>query len=242
MNWVLNNMLTTICDDINLERSIIPIIPVKYNTKLLNNGIYRNIKSNKKYREVVQSQSKLVSSDKVNNVIKLIFDNKLIKYITPLDRVFINCYYRKLLRAQLEEYFLDKKVISGLILTNYQNHENDGPIIATIKYLGIICRHLEIRSTITKSEFSYDKLYGYEFWYPLSKRFITVFGENRIVPIEEYEENPDKVVKLLNDIFFTWTGGKVNIKDNDSTKVVVTPGLFVTRLLPKLKNSNIVLK
>lgn len=257
-------MLSTIWDDIDNELEAIVISDIKYHPTSLSNNIYeilhdstsrhKILKSNKikglySNLQLIQDHRDIIHSDeKISKVIQLLFKTS---DITSTDKLFINSYLRKLLRAKLELDFADKELVIGQIITGYSNELTDISIMKTLKLLRLICKFLGIKSTFESGTFSKDKLYMPSFWNSISCKFFELFGESKINvidvddPIElttidavtlsakQREIRETQVLMLLNNIFNIWCGSTLMI-EHDMVKVV--PALFVTRLLTKLSD------
>ena len=245
-------MLSTIWDDINREAEAIVIRDTKYNPGSLSNILYDVIDNRTKRRQAILTskvkgifkelgdirshRSQLENDENITMLIDALFKPEERDSITPLDRVFLNSYYRRLLRAKMEQDLIGKELPLGLIVTQYTNHETDVALVTTLRYLRIICRYLGIQSTIDTASFPVEKLYMPSFWPSISEKFVGLFGETRITPIESDDELPDnnleaimlfnaqkqvrqaQVLMFLNVIFNAWSGSILSLDDTTSTK------------------------
>lgn len=242
---------STIWDDINLEVETITISPTDYSSTSLGNTIYKIIDDRVARREVLknnkirgtyndldkirQHRDNIETDGTVNGVISALFKIDALPSITPLDRVYINSYYRRLLRAKLERDYLDRDLTPGLVVTNYNNAETDASLVKTMRVLRIVCKFLGIRSTSEAATFPPEKLSVSDFWTSVFEKFVELFGEERIeeIPEEDDELYVYKVLLLLNIIFNTWSGSALIV--NDDKMIEVIPATYVMRLLTKLK-------
>ena len=238
----------TIWDDINHEAEAIVIRDTKYDLGSLSDSTYEVIDDPKKRRTRIltsnvkglfkdlnlirQHRSELESDDKITDLIRDLFKPSEHDSITGLDRLFLNCYYRRLLRAKVERDFKGKELVPGLVVTKYENHETDAPLVATMRYLRVICRYLGIESTTEAATFPVEKLYMPKFWSSMSEKFVGLFGETRVVPIEVVEELPStciedvmefdarkrigqvRVLAFLNIIMNTWSGSTLSFVES----------------------------
>ena len=212
MSANIRTLLATIWDDINQEAEAIVIRDTKYPPGSLSNATYEVLDDPKKRRNRIltskvrglfkdlslirQHRSELESDDKITDLIRALFKPSDQDSITSLDRLFLNCYYRRLLRAKLERDFMGKELVAGLVVTEYENYETDAPLVATLRYLRVICRYLGIQSTTEAVTFPVETLYMPKFWSSVSEKFVGVFGETRVVPIEVTEELPSTTIEL----------------------------------------------
>lgn len=232
-----------IWDDIDNEADIIPISMFNYDSKYLTNNLY-DILSNRNNRRSFINKNKsskpdikkiidhtnLIKTDvSINNLITHIFKKEQIDEITSIDKLFINVFYRKILRAKLESDFLNKELPKGLIIT-WKNI--DYQIVSTLRIIRIICNFLEIKSTISEEFFSINKLDKNIFWIDISNKLINLFGENTVFLIDETSTR-DNVFFLLNIVFDKWSGTMLLV-DNDIIKL--KPSLYVKRLINKIIN------
>ena len=259
-------MLTTIWDDINAEAEAVMVSKINYNPGSLMNSLYEVIDDRTKRRQrIKQSNTKglyaelgMIRSHRdnvrkdpnIDALVEALFRKGEITSIDGLDRVFLNCYYRRLLRAKLEQDYIGKELVSGQVIIEYTNHEIDNAVVETLMALRVICRHLGIKSTIDDTPFPLEKLYSPIFWSSISSKFIRLFGDGRIAVIEEDDELPTnnleamimhhgqksvrqtQVLMLLNIIFNGWSGSTLTLDGND---VRVIPATYISRMLPKLR-------
>lgn len=259
-------MLSTIWDDIDAEAEAIRITPTNYDPCSLMNSLYDVIDNKiERRRRIKQSTTKglyaeldairkhrdIIHNDSdINILVSAIFRPDEISSITPLDRVFLNSYYRRLLRAKLEQDYIGKELVAGQIITEYTNHQTDMSIVETLRMLRVICKYLGITSTIDTSPFPLDKLYSPIFWASISSNFIRLFGENRIGVIEKDDPLPNdnieaiimhqgqksirqmQILMLLNVIFNGWSGSTLTLNGNT---VNVIPSKYVSRMIFKLR-------
>ena len=242
--------------DIDYDAEAIVVSDVKYNPSSLGNHIYK-ILDNRAQRHKFLKQNKIrglykdfddirqhrdtISEDPiVSLLLRQLFKEEEISSITPLDCVFVNAYYRRLLRAQIECEYLDKELTTGLVVTEYSNAEIDATIVKTLRLLRVVCKFLGVLSTTHSTSIPADRLYAPYFWRSVSEHFIPLFGESRITAIPEPEDNDliDKetheveTLLMLNAIFNTWSGSMLLLNER---MVEIVPATFVSRLLPKLK-------
>lgn len=261
-------MLSTIWDDINNEAESIPITDIKYDPMSLSNSTYDIIDN----RELRHKLFKLKKTPNLYKDIDLIrqhrdaiekdedvllatcdlFQKDCITSITSLDKIFINVYYRRLLRAKLERDYIAQELPKGLIVT--QQIDIDSAIVETMQVLRIICKYLGVTSTTHNEKFSLEKLYMPSFWTSISNKLFKLFGENRIEILPEEEPLKldsvaavmmangkkkilqSKVLMMLNIVFNAWSGSiLVSTKDD---RIQIVPATYVTRLLPKLNDIN----
>lgn len=259
-------MLSTIWDDINHEAEAIVVSDIKYEPGVLANVLYDVIDDrDKRLRIIKQSSVKglfagldlirehrdsIEADENVNMLVQGLFKREEIPSITALDRVFVNSYYRRLLRAKLERDYIGKELVAGLIVTEYTNAETDAALVTTLSVLRVICNYLGITSTTHEATFDLEKLYMPSFWASVSSKLITLFGESRIDDIEvddplaldtveavmmhEGQKNirQAQVLMMLNVAFNTWSGSTL-VADGNTIKV--TPATYITRMLPKLR-------
>ncbi len=240
-------MLDTIYDDINYDAEAITITDINYEPGSLTNNLYNIIedkdfrqkilKKNKVkglYKDLYQIQthmSQIDSDEKIQTLLTNLFKQTEIGSITALDKIFINCYYRHILRAKLELDFIGKEYHQGLILTKYSNIELDAILTKTLGTLRVICNYLGLKSTTTAGTFSIEKLDNNILWPCVGSIFIELFGETRIPDIGN-EFNRIYVFMLLNCIFNTWSG---SVLSHDNEIVTIIPATYVTRMVFKLK-------
>lgn len=258
-------MLSTIWDDIDYEAEAIVVSNITYHPESLSNSIYEVINDrNKRRRLLKQSQVKglysdlkairkhrdiICSDENVTMLVQGLFKSEAIPYITPLDRVYLNAYYRRLLRAKMERDHQGNLLVSGHVVTEYTNSETDASLVMALNLIRITCKFLDITSTTHSESFHDDKLYNPVFWCNISSKFVTVFGESRITVIDDdffpthnFEAvmvlrrqktiRKAQVLMLLNVVFNAWSGSTL-VPDGNIIKVL--PATYVTRLLPKLR-------
>lgn len=267
-------MLSTIWHDINHEAEAVVINDTKYSPTSLSNSLYDILDNRKKrknathkskilrkdYNLISEHKLELVNDENISLMIESLFKQDEINNITDLDRVFLNAYYRRLLRSKLERDLIGKELVPGLVITSYTDYETDIALVSTLRYLRVICNYLGISSTTESATFPAEKLYMPTFWSSMSEKFVGVFGEKRITPIEldpEIPISPDasivkntdktiiqfRVFMFLNIVFNTWSGSTLvfddssnNVHDDLSTVMVkIIPATYVTRMLPKLR-------
>ena len=248
-------MLSTIWDDINNNAEAIVITDIPYHCGSLSNILYEILDDKEKFRNIIknnnivglysdipliQSHRNIIMNDThLLDITRELFKSKEIPNISATDYLFINSYYRKILRAKLERDNLD--LCKGLIITN--DAETDIYIIKTLQLLKITCKFLGITSTTHRESFHMDKLISCTFWSNMSEKFISLFGEDRIEVIEEYISNSTfgdvlandilrtRVMVLLNVIFNIWSGSTL-ISEGDT--ITVVPATYITRMVSKL--------
>lgn len=265
-------MSESIWDDINHELESIILCPptLKYNSGSLTNKLYDIIDDKLKRRKILkentvkglysdlqlirQHRDSLDTNEMLNVLIKDIFKTEDIKFITSTDKLFINSYYRRLLRAKLENDFLNKEIIKGLVITNYNNHNTDIAITQVLQLLRFICKYLGIVSTTTESSFPVEKLYNPKIWSNLSQKFVPLFGEEKVSILDFPDDiDPDnsqllsaesimfegkkkmqqaQVLIFLNIVFNTWSGSILSLENNI---IKVVPATYINRLINKLK-------
>lgn len=245
-------MLSTIWDDINNEAEAIVICDTQYNPCSLSNTVYDVIDDFKKRRHAIltskvkglfgelenirQHRTELATNENITMLIEALFKPEYKDSITDLDRVFLNSYYRRLLRAKTEQDLIGKELVPGLVITHYTNHETDVALVASLRYLRVICRCLGIKSTTDATTFPVEKLYIPGFWSSMSEKFVCLFGETRIVPIEVDDELPNNnieammlfnkqkqirqanVLMFLNIVFNTWSGSTLSFVETSQSK------------------------
>lgn len=236
----------TIIDDINYEMDTIVISDIQYDHVLLTNNIYNimkdktiNIKKVKKspldLNKVRAHCFDICTDNDVSEMINLLFNKEDIATITSVDKIFINSYYRRILRARVEQNYIGKELLSGLVITTCSNYKMDAIIVEILMVLRIVCKFLGILSTIHDTIFPLEKLYMPLFWESVASRFIYLFGEKRI---KEYSTETPKydqqmrLLTILDTIFNIWSGTRL-VLDNNVVKVV--PATYVCRLICKLK-------
>ena len=181
----------------------------------------------------------------VTQLITELCQESLISKLTPLDRVYFNAYYRKVLRAYLEEKYADE-LPSNLVITGFQNVVIDRTIITTLRLLKILCRYLGIPSIAKGGTFDVEKLYNPAFWSSLSEKFIPIFGENRIEILSDHKlegisatmsTGPKRFIQaqtllFLTEVFNRWCGTILRLKEET---VHVFPSIFVDNILQTLR-------
>lgn len=250
-------MQATIWDDIDYEAETIVISDsFTYDPLSLTNEIYDIVDDQVKRRAVLRKnkiqghykdldlirahRDAIVTDAKVTEVVGKLFRASEVPSITALDRVFVNAYYRRLLRAGLERYYLGKELTKGLIITNYANSEVDMAIMMALRLLRIMCKLLGIDSTTSACEFPVTKLRMFDFWADMVDKFVGIFGETRISPFTSPDSEQEETLLLaevhilcfLNTVFSTWSGSILTLTGE---VVKVIPATYVTRLLPKLQ-------
>lgn len=258
--------LRDIWDDINYEAEAIVVSDINYEPGSLSNSIYEIIDDRTKRRRLLkQSQVKglysdldairkhrdvICSDENVTMLVQGLFKAEETPSITPLDRIYLNAYYRRLLRAKMERDHHGKLLVSGHVVTEYTNSVTDASLVSALNLIKITCKFLGITSTTHSESFHEDKLYMPCFWCNISSKFMALFGENRITVIDEDDplqtnnleaimmlEGQKKIRKaqvlmLLNVVFNAWSGSTL-VADGNIIKVL--PATYVTRLLPKLR-------
>jgi hypothetical protein len=261
-------MLTTIWDDIDNEAEAVVIEDINYNPCSLSNILYDvidDVRCRRKHIKegMIKGLSSEINSirshrdriDKSSNIQMLVeglFKRENIEFIIPLDRVFLNAYYRRLLRAKLERDYIGKELVAGSIIINYTNLEIDAALVKTLRVFRLICKFLGITSTTHECVFPINKLYNPTFWYSVSCNLVSLFGEHRITIVEEDDEidvrsveavimtemqkkhRQDQVLLMLNIAFNAWSGTTLMPVDNNNVKVL--PATYVSRMLPKLRD------
>lgn len=259
-------MLSTIWDDINYEAEAIVISDINYEPYSLSNSLYEIIDDKaKRHRLIKQSKVKglyadleairnhrdiICSDENVTMLVEGLFKSEEIAAITPLDRIYLNAYYRRLLRAKIERDQEGKLLVSGYVITEYTNSVTDASLVAALNLIRIICKFLGIKSTTHSDTFPQDKLYMPAFWHSVSSKLVSVFGESRVEVIDEDDPLPTKnmeaimmfegqkklrqsqVLMLLNLVFNSWSGSTL-VAQGDEIKIL--PATYVTRLLPLLR-------
>lgn len=250
------SLLESIWQDIDHEAEAIVVTDISYNPTSLTNTIYDIIDNREQRRELlkrnkirgfyadldsIRQHRNIIENDSmVSLLVRQLFKEEEIDSITALDKVYVNAYYRKILRARIENDLLDKELTPGLIITGHNNAAVDNTVVKSLRLIRVICKFLAIKSTTQEAVISMDKLYNQVFWSSISEKFVPLFGEYRIEPITDPEESTAndeefselEVIMLLNVIFNTWSGSTLTIK-GDEVKIV--PATFVSRLSSKLK-------
>lgn len=254
----------TIWDDINVDTGLLPITAVKYNLESMNNKLYEIIDGRPKLRRIllknkiigshkdlssIQTHCGIVDADlQVTHVIKQIFMLHTQTTLSTLDKVFVNAYYRRLLRAKLEQDYLQKTIRDDLVIVGVK--EVDKCLLYALRLLRVICRYLDMTSTITPSSFNVSKLDKTRFWFLVSEKLLQLFGENHIQllgqpgddTLHSYPKDAiaritvqnnlrSKIFSMLNTTFNIWSGSILTIKDDIIT---VVPATYITRMVTKL--------
>ena len=259
-------MLSTIWDDIDRDAEAIVIDDTKYDPGYLSNALYDVIDNRTKRRQAIKKskfgalfreidiirkhRDELAQNEDITMLIEGLFKPGEINSIEPLDRVFLNSYYRRLLRAKLERDFIGKEIVPGQVITEYTKHETDLAVVETVRLFRVVCKFLGIETTTHETKFSLEKLYMPAFWRDVSNKFLKLFGENRITPIEvddplqistvqamlmhdgQKRIRQSQVLMLLNISFNAWSGTTLVLKDDI---VYVVPATYIKRLLPKMR-------
>jgi len=252
-------MLASIWDDINREAESIIISDIKYNPTNLSNILYNIIDNRVKRRQYIKQnrhksthdsvkadfkaiqrhRDEITNDENITLLIKGLFKKECVECIEPLDRVFLNAYYRRLLRAKLEREMNGKKLVPGQVIIEYSEHETDASLVSTLRTLSLICKYLSIESTTHESTFSIEKLDHISLWKDVSSKFVGLFGETLINIIEDtimtisdevvvvanqtvidnIKRNHQRklVFKLLMIIFNTWSGSILTINADEVT-------------------------
>ena len=258
-------MDSSICDDINNNAEAIVITDINYELRSLSNIVYDIIDDDNKRKEVIKRnkvkglysdlyairlhRNCIINDPNVSLVVDSIFKKEEIGSITELDRVFLNSYYRRLLRAKLERDYIGKELVSGAVITKYENHETDAILAKIMLLLRVICNFLGIVSTTHHGTFPKSKLYMTILWASVSEKCVSLFGEDRIQIVESDDSLPANNVEavfmqqgqeqiratqtlmMLNIIFNSWSGSTLVINDDI---VCVIPATYISRMLPKL--------
>lgn len=253
----------TIWDDINSDIESVPVTPITYDVGSLTNRLYTIIDNKNELRHVllnntvvglykhlqsIQSHCALINTNKeLQRLVSDIFAPNV--ELSSLDVVFINSYYRRVLRARLEVDYITKHISAQTVITG--NKDNDKYIVQALRLFQVICRYLGIKSTTTANSFDSSKLDNDIFWSPISEKLLIIFGENRIALINEHER--DWLVKpnitrqlqqqeitrsqtfiLLNIVFNGWSGSILTIEKNNSNIINIIPATYITRMMMKL--------
>lgn len=252
----------TIWDDINTEVEALPVSLVKYDPGSLTNKLYDIIDDKAKLRQtllenkvvglykdvsIIQEHRDIIGADKqLAALVKEVFNFN--SELTSLDKVFVNMYYRRLLRARLEQDYCVKEISTNASIVGLK--DIDKLLISALRLLRVVCKYLGIASTTTGSSFHKSKLDNTAFWASVSEKLLQLFGENRIRLIEEPEEDilgingknrleqireedniRSEIFVLLNVVFNGWSGSILTVKDDIITLV---PATYVTRMITKL--------
>lgn len=250
------SLLSSVWDDIDHEAEAIVVSDITYDPTSLSNVIYKIIDDREQRHKLLkrnkirglyadldpirQHRDHIVNDPTVSLLIHQLFREEEIPSITPLDRVYVNAYYRRLLRAQIEQNHLRKELVPGLVVTEYVNAETDTAIVQTLRLLRIVCKFLGISSTFQAATIPADKLDAPAFWASVSEKFVVLFGESRIEPIVEPEDmtlsdknvNEVQVLMFLNVVLNTWCGSTIVLNGKN---LELMPATCVMRLLSKLK-------
>jgi hypothetical protein len=191
----------------------------------------------------------LTDNPKITGLISHLFPAEHRGSITPLDRVYLNSCYRKLLRAHIEVKYLTEELPNGLIIMGAEHVTSDRALVGCLRLLRIICKFLGLHSTTQPGSFPKSKLAEHSLWHSLSVKFIPLMGEDLIPPIEKeikpltpssdlgamLEEKDllihTKAYMFLNIVFMAWSG---SILKAQGEMVHLEPAVYVTRMLPKL--------
>lgn len=218
--------MNSIWDDISREQDIIPVIEVSYPLTKISEDNYYKFSS----KTINLDRTFLQQTD--DSVILLILCNKIFdtSLITPVDKVYINLYYRKVLRKYIEEKYINLSLTNNLIITDLK-YDFDQYILKYLQILRIVCKYLGIPNTYTASSFDKNKLNNKTFWNNISEHMIPVWGENVhniILP------NVELTYIFLAKLFNFWSHTKLKLNDNDS-KIHVIPSVIISSLSFKLK-------
>lgn len=253
----------TIWEDINTDVEALPVLPIMYDAGSLTNKLYAIIDNKAELRKVlrnntvvglykdlqsIQAHCTTIREDKrLQRLINSIFVVNV--ELSSLDLVFVNAYYRRLMRARLEADYLNKNITTTALITG--NKDDDKYIIQALRLFQLICRYLGIRSTTSSSTFDSSKLDNDVFWSSVSEKLLTIFGENRIALIDEYEydclikPNIIKEIKqqeitrsqtfiLLNIVFNGWSGSILTVDSTNTHIINIVPAMYITRMITKL--------
>ena len=213
-------LINSIFDDILTETYVLPIVPISFDAAYLCNENY--IKKSKILEILeISNNSNIVKHPKILELITLLN----LHDVQPLDAMFLNVFYRKLLRARLENDYLQKDLPSGLIITTFDNAENDYYIVKTLRLFRVLCKYLHIKCTFKEATFKKSLLNDFSFWESMNKNFMDIYGENTIPIINNNDNNTLLFLGILFDI---WSGSILTI-NNEVIKIV--PATFITRLL-----------
>jgi hypothetical protein len=266
--WTSNTLtfLVTIWEDINNDAEAIVISDTKYEPSSLSNIIYDVIDNKSKQKKLVKNsrvknlysqindirdhRDVILKDDTINMLVQSLFTKEKIEDLIPLDRVFLNTYYRRLLRARLERDYIGKELVLGLVITNYNNSETDLALSKSMIILRIICKFLGITSTTHAENFSSNKLYNPIFWESISRYLFQLFGETRIGIIElddplpntsiealimherQKEIRQDQVLMMLNIVFNSWSGSTLVM---NGVNIDIIPATYISRMIYKLR-------
>jgi hypothetical protein len=260
---LIPHFLAHSCDDIISGTKFSSIDVIDYDPVSLTDNMYKMLCDKKHRREVLKNnkfRGVYASIDKILHHVTVIDNNEAFSRIlaplflqdqrhnvTPVDLVFLNCNYNKLVRAKIEAELLSTPIVNGSIITGYQNTETDYTLAQCLLLFRIVCRYLGMKSTVDTTTFSIDKLKNTRFWASVTNKFLTVFGEEVVDPVEEIEipikpaletlliENEIeqrcimKSLIFLNEVFGKWSGTYFTRKGD---VVQVTPAIYIAKLLP----------
>ena len=246
----LSNLLYTIIDD-----------PVARRKVLLKNevvGLYQDLS------DVQVHAGRIMKNPEIQRLISDLFKEETIPLITHVDGLFLNAFYRRLLRAKLEvninksialtgvgvdsnKVAIDTTFHQGMIDTTFhqgriddqnqspQKYILDAPLVRTLQLVQLICKYVGIPNTITACTFPASKLQISSLWRDISNKLIHYFGEDKIEPIlNDGTEHPSQVLLMLNVLFNLWSGSMLTIADIDTISVI--PATYITRLIPLLRD------
>lgn len=253
----------TIWEDINCDIEALPLTPISYDAGSLTNKLYLIIDNKDELRRVLLNNNVVglyKDLQKIRDHCSTIINDKFVRTLidgifmrnvelSTIDQVFLNAYYRRLLRARLELDFLNKNLSSSTVITG--NKEDDKYIVQALSLLRLICRFLGINSTTTVSTFNSDKLNNDIFWSSISEKLLLIFGENRITLIEEHQDDPlnrpniskqlqqhettrSRSFILLNIVFNGWSGSILTIDAKEPSIINIVPATYITRMITKL--------
>jgi len=254
--------METVFDDIDSSSEALTISPVKYDPFCLTDLVIKVIDDQEELRKNIKKGEMMILSKylddirqhrltimhdtNINEKIARLCQRALIEKLTPLDRIYFNAYYRKVLRAQLELKYQQKEFASNIIITNVMNVQIDKLILTTLRLLKIMCAFLAIPSIAQGGTFTTDKLYNPAFWSSLSAKFVPIFGENRIEILSDHQlqgmsekltSGPKRFIQaqtlmFLTEVFNRWCGTTLRLKEEI---VYVYPSEFVTNILTTLR-------
>jgi hypothetical protein len=239
-------MIEFIWEDIEEDCAKWVVTPKEYCEKDLSNKLYSMLNVEKINRKKLPKNNNSKINSIINHGYKLKNDNEIKTIAKDLykdtdnlricDYLYMNLWYRKLLRINLERTNLNGEIPLGLIITKYENTLIDRHITKSLKYLKIICKYLAIKCTYEQSTFDVSKLDDLIFWNSVSKNFLDLFGEEKIniINIETDElynvakSTRYEVLLLINNIFYLWSGSTI-VFDND--KCLLIPASFTIKYL-----------
>lgn len=257
------SLLSAVWDDIDEERDL-PVTACNYKPESLVNPIYRMIDDQKQRHRILRANTApglysdldkirmhrevLITSPVINGVIQSLFPPEERESILPMDRVFLNSFYRRLIRARIERDYLERDLPKGLVIVSYSEGQSDSALVETLRLLRLVCKYLGIRSTTHPDSFDKSKLDDrhLKYWVNIAGRFIALMGENTIPPLSE--ENPyfgsspmktqeeiaaasSTVYVCLTIIFTKWSGSVLRTHQDT---VYVEPAIPVVRLMDKM--------